>query len=930
MVVLIDNCTLLQLVASNGYSKFLIDLENSIHNRSISLLTHPHILEEWKKHKERDLRRKERKLLGEPKQAQNQNNLLPSKLPAGIPYLNIQYSQIDALLAKAIILETPQIIKNEFSDRYRHRMAPFHKKLNGQNDWEIFGSAGLYCEHNNLPQLYFLSDNYTDFADPDEPTSKIHPQLQERFPDLEISYFRLLTDFFAACESPVIPHRMLEGTILKSQKYSYKSSLRKHPLESLHYVFESLYEELAYVPIHILSTYAPFSDEGKAQPHYFQSTLSYVSSKLMELLEYIEVDPVNGITIIDECYFKGVHDYKHKIERVLLRLTHNLIFYVEGNGSSESKSVFFDHKDRCDCVKCLFYRLEFTKLVNALKILPVTIEDKLRHAFIQYQLGNFGSSAELFLQIRNQAYQDKKYIWYFISIYNLKHLGIYLSNAFFGQMSTDPETKNLNNIDILEKCVILKGHSDYNLLSFIARNEFFTWALDKISQEVNNIMDHYYSQLNGGWGNNSHVWHVADEFSTLDVFLSTNFVIYDGYSNFSKLFDLVTKGLLASHAMNEKQPSRWQRFDDYWVTKFIMYGTKKVILKYFNRFKLKSIEYKKSSEDGNFITLAANLFTDSNNFPIQFAEIANVHNDFFSSKYYKYFENVLTMGTILNLSQEDLNRFATDLYKYLKTNGRQSYRILESLNTFLRAKGKALPQTLVLDYWRLFIKETENPELKILASLLSAMNEITKKKITVKVLFGHLLGNKKTERGFTDLETIIPMFTHAPIKEKQDLSAQVNKKLEEGFNKELFYLSTIVNIIPLNKRLLFKEIDAINCEPEQKPFFDIWGEENHRIKYLDQLINICFKFNINTRTKRFERFKKIHQYYEWLLDMDGFNYQNFHLDWVNTYGTAFYFKRMSGSKKLNQFLKDYLKRNSDIVVEKAFAKIHLDWKNEIG
>ena len=157
--LLIDNCTLLQLVNKNGYNEYITELNNFVNNEKVKLLTHKLIIEEWERHKERDRNRKERTLLYNVQKNENGNtssSLLPSNTFVNTTHLELQTQQIDALLSNAIILQTPEGIKNEFPDRFRNRLPPFQNKINSQNDWEIFGTACNYCELYDIKVLFFF------------------------------------------------------------------------------------------------------------------------------------------------------------------------------------------------------------------------------------------------------------------------------------------------------------------------------------------------------------------------------------------------------------------------------------------------------------------------------------------------------------------------------------------------------------------------------------------------------------------------------------------------------------------------------------------------------------------------------------------------------------------------------------------------------
>jgi len=96
------------------------------------------------------------------------------------------------------------------------------------------------------------------------------------------------------------------------------------------------------------------------------------------------------------------------------------------------------------------------------------------------------------------------------------------------------------------------------------------------------------------------------------------------------------------------------------------------------------------------------------------------------------------------------------------------------------------------------------------------------------------------------------------------------------------------------------------------------GDYNYQ---LDQLINICFKYRISTRSARIRRLQQLNDYYRWLLDMEAFNYDHFKFEWVYHYGTDAYYSVMSKSRKLRRAIVEHLRTHSDAQVERALIKM---------
>lgn len=69
----------------------------------------------------------------------------------------------------------------------------------------------------------------------------------------------------------------------------------------------------------------------------------------------------------------------------------------------------------------------------------------------------------------------------------------------------------------------------------------------------------------------------------------------------------------------------------------------------------------------------------------------------------------------------------------------------------------------------------------------------------------------------------------------------------------------------------------------QVTFRSIFGEENHedkRYNNLNRLINICYMYEVNLLDKKFDHLRGINDYYDWLLDINNFDYNKFNPKWV--------------------------------------------------
>lgn len=903
---------MLQLVYAPGYSQALIELENYINSGKITLLTHKVILEEWKRHKDDDKERKTRKLLGSPKSKDNsKSEIIPSQLPITTAHINLQFELVDKLLENATVLTTPQAINHEVAERIREKKAPFHIKQISLNDWEIIGSAALYCEHNNIPILNFISFNHTDFAIDSEDGYVIHHDFANRFDKVKINYYKEIQHFITDVKNHLIPEHFLTGKIIRNEKYSYKSSVKLNDLDSLYYLFKDIFEDISFIPLHQLAKYHPFSKPGNVYTYYTQFEIDNVRDELVEFFENIKIDNSLSFELIDGSLLVNIKDSKEKINYVLKRLTSNLVFNLRAEKSRRVANIHFNPATNCQCFKCCFAKFDIVATISGLSQPVESIPESMMKAYYNYKLGNYSSAIGIYQETMARAESEKSFFFYFLCKYNLRHLGKLIDSPFSASDLSNECISDLKMIDPIEECVKLKSAGNYDLMEWIASGAFFHETFDTIVEKVGEIEDHYDSFLKGGWSSNSHVFKLVQEFAVLDSFINNNGVIYDAYNNFDRLFTHVIKGLFASHAMRGTDNSSLEIFDDYWVSRFILYGNKKMLFKYFNKYKLKELSYKSTNANGNnFLLIAKGVFASEKSTRKAVNSYKDASNYHFGDFYAKTFDNILALGTMLSLHPKEVNQFAKALLSFLKTEKSLNYFNYESISSFVHQRGKLFDDGLRDQYMEHFLENSSKYDFGVLKEITSSYpNRRMPSKHSNAIL------TKIFDREARVNQMLVYDFLAALVRKVDDttqLMQSVNEMLTHNFNFELYYHALIYDVLPFEKKKLFKLIDEIDLTKKQYHFKTVRMNKHANFIYrLDQLINIIFKFDIVTQDKRFERFRSYSNYYSWVLDMENFDYEKFDIHWIAHYPTKFYFKAMSKSKSLKRFVIRYLNNQPD-------------------
>ena len=132
--------------------------------------------------------------------------------------------------------------------------------------------------------------------------------------------------------------------------------------------------------------------------------------------------------------------------------------------------------------------------------------------------------------------------------------------------------------------------------------------------------------------------------------------------------------------------------------------------------------------------------------------------------------------------------------------------------------------------------------------------------------------------------------------------------LDQPTDRKVYYYACLYELVDYTRILpeylaLFKE----TFSRKESQFQYIEGEVFFRD--LSDLLNLAFKNNVTLPTELIERMKKASDYYEWVLDMEHFDYSKFNPLWILQYPTVYYLKRIFSVHQIKNSLKVWLREN---------------------
>ncbi|WP_299442996.1 hypothetical protein [uncultured Aquimarina sp.] len=900
-------------------------------NECINIISHEIIIEEWNKHKVKQKKRFSDSLNTKYKHTlevvKKEKLTIPEKLEPNIQNIDEQIEIIDNLLANSKILSVPNNIKILCSDRTISKKAPFHNKLDSTKDaYIIFSTIEHFKEENQ--EFLFISANKNEFGAPNNIELEIHPEIIEGFSNIKVSYF---ADIGRAINSlkQELPISMLPPNVDNTNELEIEDKVlidKSKPI--LDQVFDYIsirQKEVSFFPLSLFSNQYPFKAKANSQPYYSFFSLTSDNQELFDLFNSVNISEANIITITNADFYKGVKDYKNKIKNILLGLTKNLIFNISNEKTRERISIRYSNETNCQCPKCSFRKFKF---IDSFKNLE-TYNDKdiLESGYVHYLIGNFTTSANKQLKATEFFTKKKQNLSKFISLFNSSKLSIFVRNNYYGDNSHDVLLEKLKKINLNYQATKLSNNEVGDFIDYLKNDKFYDNARNKIQISTSKIIDHYHSQLNGGRSSNREIWILINEYAKLESFLNGNYIIYDKFSEFNEIFKVFIEGLFASHSINESHNSRLENFDDWLINQILRYGDATTINKFYKRYKLKKIHYEKTSVSGDsFGDLIDNFFSNEG-LREAFTNNCEKGNRRFWDYYNTIFKNILTLVSICDLDSNYHNLFTKKLITYLEKETFLNHLSYDYINHYINRCGKQIKRNLLK---KLFFIGLKNPSCHNVEFFELLSDNFTFEKIkisksqfiSIKKMSFENCNICKAKHSETIIIPIWKMIENADY--KKEIENIILEKLNEKFSFNLFYLASLFDIIKLDNVLLKKAIEESLPNDKRNSFKGMFSDiDDNRFDRVNSLLNLCFKFKVDTTTNEFEPFKLLDKYYEWLIDMNNFNYDDFQKDWISEYVTKFYFEKIYNDQLTKNKLDEILKNNFDSKLENDYINIYI-------
>jgi hypothetical protein len=502
---------------------------------------------------------------------------------------------------------------------------------------------------------------------------------------------------------------------------------------------------------------------------------------------------------------------------------------------------------------------------------------------------------------------------------------VFIDNHYWGEKAQNKIASELKAINLQDVARETSNIENDKFIQWIAEGSFYSETVIRIYDLVKDIRDNYQLQTNGGFSSNTNVISLINEFAAFDSFLNSNNIIYDGFTEFSDLFEVFLEGLIVSHSIPDGQGSKLIFFDDYLLKRLVYYGDPEIIEKYISRYHVETLKCKVTTSEGeSFIKICFNFLDGDIATEYQFNVSCEKENMYFWEKYNRIFSNILVLFRLLDLDKHSKIAFAIKLLKFLENETKISERKIKYFRKFLWKIKDELPNETKAAFSKLILINAkyhcdESFEL-ISALLVSDSNDgipTSHFSLLKNLFFNDLLEHREKYRS----SSIVYFYKVGNEAQRLTIKSEIEKKLAIKFDFGLYYISVIYDVIEYNN--CFDEFVKKSIPKDDSVSFRSMfsGRESKRFDNLNMLINLCFKLQIDLKLTVFDKIRLVDPYYHWLLDIDGFDYSNFKPSWILEYQTMHYSNRFRSSRRLRDALTDFLKIDKNPTILKVYFNI---------
>jgi hypothetical protein len=710
-------------------------------------------------------------------------------------------------------------------------------------------------------------------------------------------------------------------------------------LDDSYNALSEYYKALNYIPLRVLLGAYPFVIGNTSMPVTGGFRQFTNNPDFYNLFKGVKKVNDYEIEIVDDAYYTGVENGKEKMQQIMVWLTHNHIYHITLlQKSTESlPTILLSSDDSGLWMLRRLRSLNYFSLFTGIKEGELEIIPELVGAYIQGQIGNYQTAQKMLKELANETKTGTlaKYIAYanrYDCFFPLKRD----YENFDGKDKLLREIKGLPLEITLIQCY---NPQQKAAIEWIHRNKFLEYHETEMMKVVDKIKDTYYASLNGTISDNTFLTTLQGEYAAFEGFIAENYLLVDRYYQFSALTNLFAEGMLMSYAIAPGKGTRLEKFDDWVLWKLVSYATPDQLLKIIKKYKVRDVAYVPAAEGvESFLHLAHNLMQRPAAIADLYESVSDGNKRYWERRYNNQLGNVIVLAAVLDLKPEAFSAILALLYESLDSNKVLYPLFFDYVTFFLERRADKLQAG---NFKKILLVVCSNPKFQNVHNAVDISALIEKSAYSIEystdefdLLKRYFFEEANPQYNIRDAQIDGASLLAGHFSREDQKQAWLDllaTSLNGHFNTDAYAYLSDTGLFPYDGQQFqtyteqviervkkeLKNNEAIAARGITKP--DILS---HPVfKWLNDLLVLAAKHSVAIPPENKKLIGGIHPYYQWLLDIDGFNYIKFDPSWIKFDLRKTFTNQYVQSANLRTSLETYLSNNDDPQVMKVFFKV---------
>jgi hypothetical protein len=920
--ILLDTNILKNLVSRTEFSPYLKQIM-VWHERGDIVIYYPDTLKfEWVKHREEELKkisdviRKHQHIIKVSELFNSPPDIGEPQLAIADKRLQAQVNEIDKLLENAIQISDESLAAGRMWEQKKNHRAPFRSKTNSFNDAVILFSTLEELVKIGENELYFFSENHTDFAAAGN-EELIHPDISNLYSSIKIIYYSNMVSGIKELVELGLPSskkKFNNGKFEAPQFFT--EDLSKNIEERLRAYFSKRFLDINFLPKQLYSFHSPIIIGSEYDDRRTPFSLNTDNEDVFDLFENFAKKTEMISVDLNEQHFESKFGMKDLCEFLRKNLINEIIF------ADKKIKLPIEKVTSCDCEVCNFRSSKFYKSYEMLSEID-SDSATLKTAYILYLHGNWKDAISVLINLCEVAEKESKWLTYYISKYNLLLLGRLLRYRETKDSISESLVIELREINMDEVLMVCRQNSLNNILDYLHYGRFMDETNNRMREFIAKIKEFQTDQIQG-WSND--MASLLEVFYEAILFMEQNYLMIDSFSDITSLTGIFLEGLFASYVCHNALYGKLAHLTDDIIVKVVAYGNSEDIIKYRDRYGIKQFKYERNINGSSLVLQVGNL-CNSYAFLSSWSE-QKKYDGMFNVwiKYRTTFDNALTIASILDMSAIEIELICNYILKLLRVqNHLHEHEYTKSLSYFINNKAGLMTDKIVEEFLNVTFMTKGNEFDRILQTICKVSK---KRKIRLQFTDNQWKSFKSEyfveseSQNDEKIEELLNLYRFTSKKGKKEIRNFLLKKLGNKFQCNTYYLMVLngyIKPIEAMTKTYEQQIIQLAKKGRDARIYDRGFYSDYR---LDQFINLSFYLARPLSLELKKAFGTLDNYYKWITGMNDFEYENFNTDWLFNHLTIYYKDEFRNSKSLQLALRPLVMTSKDSALGQLFIDLY--------